>query len=98
MILKAKKVIPSSCQIGDTFFTHMALIGNFTTNGNLVSKHVDRDDFITVLFHIGEPLHSGGTNYYTGLTSDKYGTLAKYIPCKHGRLTIGCFNKIIHRG
>ena len=31
-IQKAKKVIPSSCQLGDTFFTHMAVIGNLSTN------------------------------------------------------------------
>ena len=98
MIQKAKEVIPSSCQIGETFFTHMPLIGNLSTNGDLVSKHVDKDDFITVLFHLGEPLHGGGTDYYTGLTRDEYGFLAKHIPCEHGRLTIGCFDKIIHRG
>ena len=28
MIQKAKKIMPSTCQIGDTFFTHMAVIGN----------------------------------------------------------------------
>ena len=98
MIQKAKKVIPSSCQIGDTFFTHMAVKGNLSTNGDLVSKHIDKDNFITVLFHIGQPLYSGGTNYYTGLNSDEYGTLAKHIPYQHGRLTIGCFDKIIHSG
>ena len=48
-----------------------------------------------MLFHIGQSLYGGGTNYYTGLTSDEYGTLAKYIPCQHGRHTIGCFDKII---
>ena len=64
MIKKAKKVIPSSCQIGDTFFTHKAVIRDLSTNGDLVSKHIDRDDIITVLFHIGQPLHGGRTNYY----------------------------------
>ena len=74
IIRKAKKVIPSSCQIGDTYFTHMAVIGYLRTNGDLMSKHIDRDDFITVLFNIGQPLYGGGTDYYTGLTSDEYGT------------------------
>ena len=90
MIQKAKKIIPLSCQIGDNFFTHMAVMGNLSTK---VSKHIGREDFITVLFHIGQTLHGGGTDYYTGLTSHEYGTLAKYIPCSHGRLTIGCFDK-----
>ena len=43
MIQKGKKVIPLSCQIGDTFFTHIAVKGNLSTNGDLVSKHIDRD-------------------------------------------------------
>lgn len=98
MLQKAKKVIPLSCRIGDTFFTHMAVIGNLSTNGDLVSKHIDKDDFITVLFHVGQPLYGGGTSYYTGLTSEEFGTLAKHIPCQHGRLTIGCFDKIVHSG
>ena len=98
MLQKAKKVIPSSCQIGHTFFTHMAVVGNLSTHGDLVSKHIDKNDFITVLFHIGKPLQGGGTNYYTGLTSDENGTSAKHIPCQYGRLTIGCFDKIIHSG
>ena len=70
MLQKAKKVIPSSYLKGNTFSTKMAVVGNLSTHGNLVSKHVDKDDFITVLFHIGKPLHGGGTNYYTNLTSD----------------------------
>ena len=60
MMQKAKKVIPSSCQIGDTFFSHMAVIGN---DGDLVSKHIDRDDFITVLFYTGQLLYSSEVNY-----------------------------------
>ena len=98
MIQKAKKVIPSSCQIGDTFFTHIGVIGNLSTDGDLVSKHIDRDDFIAMLFHIGQPMYGGRTNYYTGLKSDEYGTLRKHIPYQHGHLAIGCFDKMIHSG
>ena len=58
MIQKAKKVIPSNCQIGDTFFTHMDVIGNLSTDGELVFKYIDKVDFITVLFHIGKPIYS----------------------------------------
>ena len=76
----------------------MAVIGDLSTNGDLVSKHIDRDDLITVLFHIGQPLYGGGTTFYTGLTSDEYGRLTKHIPCLYGCLTIGCFDKIIYSG
>ena len=63
-----------------------------------MSKYIDKDDFITVLFHIGQPLYRSRTNHYTGLTSDEYETLTKHIPCQHGRLTIRYFDKIIHSG
>ena len=76
----------------------MAVIGNLSTICDLMSKYIDKDDFITVLFHIDQPLYGGRTNYCTGLTSDEYGPLTKHIPCQHGRLTIGCFDKIIHSG
>ena len=35
----------------------MAVIGNPSTNGIMVSKHIDGDNFITILFYIGQPLH-----------------------------------------
>ena len=47
---------------------------------------------------VSQPLYGGGTNYYTGLPSDEYGTLTKHIPYQHGYLTIGCFDKIILSG
>ena len=43
-------------------------------------------------------MYDGGTDYYTGLTSNEYGTLTKHIPWQHGRLTIECFDKIIQSG
>ena len=76
----------------------MADIGNLSTNSDLVSKYIDKDEFITVLFHISQPLYRSRTNYYTALNSDEYGTSTKHIPCQHGRLTIECFDKIIHSG
>ena len=41
-------------------------------------------------------MHGGGTHYYTGLTIEAYGTLAKHIPCQYIRLTIERFDQIIH--
>ena len=75
MIQNANNIFPSSCQIG-FFFTNVGIIVNLGTNGNLVSKHFDRDDFMTVLFHISQPLHGGRTDYYTVLTNETCGTLA----------------------
>ena len=96
MISKSKKVIPSSCRICDTFFTHMGVIGNMSENNTEVSKHIDKEDYITVLFHVGYPTKGGETNYYSGVTSKDSGHLEKQIPCVHGRLTIRYFDKIVH--
>ena len=41
-------------------------------------------------------MHGGGTDYYTGFTSEACGTLAKRIPCQYGRLTVVCLDKMIH--
>ena len=94
MINKSKKV-PSSCRIADTFFTHMSIIGNLNENGDYVSKHMDKEYFVTALFHVGDPSNGGETKYFTGLISISFGHLAKEISCEHGRLTIGCFDKIL---
>ena len=76
----------------------MNLIGNLNENGDYASKHTDKEDFVTALFHIGDPSNGGETKYYTGLTSKSSGHLAKEISYQHGRLTIGRFDKIPHCG
>ena len=95
MLQKAKKVTPSSCRQADRFFTQMGIISNVSSNIDLLSEHIDKGDLIAILFHIGQWLHEGRTDYYIGLTNDEYGILSKHIPCQYGRLTIGCFDKII---
>ena len=52
MISNTKKVIPSSCSICDTLFTHIFIIGNMNEDNQEVTKHDDKEDYITVLFHI----------------------------------------------
>ena len=98
MINKSNKVIPSSCRIVDAFFTHMSIIGNFNENGDYESKHMDKEAFVTALFHVGDPSNGGKIKYYTGLNRKSFGYLAKEISCQHGRLNIGRFDKTIHCG
>ena len=69
--VKERKVIsnvfiPSSCQICNTLFTHMGIIANINNFNKEVSRHVDKEDYITVLFHLGFPTKGGETNYYSG--------------------------------
>ena len=77
---KAKKAILSSCQICYTLFTHMGIIGKMNNLYKEVSKHVDKEDYITFLFfYLGFPTKGGETNYYSGLTSKNYGELEQQI-------------------
>ena len=66
IISKAKKVIPSSYRICNTLFTHKNIIGNMNNLNKEVTKHVDKEDYITVLFHEGFPSKGGEINYYSG--------------------------------
>ena len=54
----------------------MGIIGNLKENGDYVSKHVDKEDIVTALFHVGNPSKGSETKYYAGLTSKSFGNLA----------------------
>ena len=74
MINKLKKVIPTSCRIAISF-SLICIIGYLNENGDYVSKHMDKEDFVTTLFHVGDPSNVGETKYYAGLTSKSFGHL-----------------------
>ena len=59
---------------------------------------MDKEDLVTALFYVGDPSNGGETKYYTVLTSKSFGHLEKEISYQHGRLNIGCFDKILHCG
>ena len=61
-----------------------------------VSKHVDKEDHITVLFHLWFPTEGGETYYYSGLISKNFGELEQQNQCEYGRINIGRFDKIVH--
>ena len=65
MITKAKKVIPSTCRICNTLFTQMSIIENMINHNKDMPNDVDKDDYITVLFHLGFPPKYQETNYYS---------------------------------
>ena len=58
---------------------------------------MNKEDVVTALFHVGDPSNGGETKYYTGLTTKSFGHLVKEISCEHGLLTIGHFDKLLHR-
>ena len=49
----------------------MGIIVNMHEKNKEVSKHIDKEDYITVFFHIRCPTNGGETNYNSGLTSKK---------------------------
>ena len=71
----------------------MGIISNLNENVDHVSKHMDKEDFVTALFHVGDPSNGGDTKYHTGLISKSFEHLAKEILYDHGQLTIGRFDK-----
>ena len=77
----------------------MTLIGNLDIDGGgSIKEHVDSEDIITALFHIGEPKNGGNTLYYNGIKKENKGNLVQSIEFQHGRLQIGFFNEIVHGG
>ena len=98
LINKSKKVIPSGCQIADTFFSHMNIIGDLKENEAYLSKHMDKENFETALFYVGDLSNGGDSKYYTGLTNKSFGHLTRDISCQHGRSTIGQCDKTLHCG
>ena len=92
----AKKVIPRECRISDTFFNHMTLLGNLKDNEGSIHPHVDSEDVITALFHVGSPSVGGNTLYYDGTSKNSKGNIVHSIYFEHGRLQIGFYDKIVH--
>ena len=74
------------------------MIGNLIENGDYVFEHMDKEDYVTSLYHVSDPSNGGETKYYTGLTSKSFGYLPKQIWCEYRRLTIRWFDKIFHCG
>ena len=74
----------------------MGIIRNMNNLDKEVSKYVDREDCITVLFHLEFPIKGQETNYYSSFTSNNYGELQQQILCEHGHITIGHFHKKVH--
>ena len=70
----------------------MGIISNLNENVDHVSKHMDKEDFVTTLFHVGDSSNGSDTKYYTGLISKSFERLPKEILCDHGQLTIGRFD------
>ena len=74
----------------------MSIIGNTNNLNKELLKHADKEDYMTVLFHLGFLTKGGETSYYSSLTSKNFGELEQQIQYEHGCITIGHFDKIVH--
>jgi len=96
-IALAKKVIPLNCRIAGSFFNHMTCLGYLKEEKDVrIEPHLDEEDVITALFHVGKPTLGGNTQYYSGSSKDDIGKMVYSVPFEHGRLQIGYFNNIVH--
>ena len=96
-IILSKNIIPESCRISNSFFTHLTMLGNFNeTDGRDIPLHVDKKDVISALVHLGTVSEGGLTLYYNGRSEKKHGTVQEAIMFEHGLIQIGVYDSIPH--
>ena len=98
---KAKEIIPSTCRIGETIFTSMAVIGgklyrNHPKNRN--HMHKDVKDLVSVIITLGKDISGGDTVFYDGVKSSDFGSRAHILKHLHGRIVFGPFGNVFHEG
>ena len=98
---KSKEILPSTCRIGETIFTPMAVIGgrlyrNHPKNRN--HMHKDVKDLVSVIITLGKYIIGGDTVFYDGVKSCDFGNRAHILKNSHGRMVFGPFEKVFHEG
>ena len=93
---RSKKIIPNSLRICGSVFTNLTITTN--SRGEAVKPHMDEDDIMTAVLHIGDVTKGGETEYYHGHSEVKKQLKhrAHLIPFKHGKLQLGYFHKVNH--
>jgi len=99
----SKTIIPECLRICGTAFTNVTMVGESKEKdawgqklSNEMSAHVDHDDIITAILHVGDiPTWMGRTQYWDGKPEEND------IPrwCEsfvHGKVQIGLFHKVYH--
>ena len=77
----------------------MMMLGNLKYEVNSeIKAHIEEEDIVTALFHIGEPKSGGSTLYFNGASSKNKGKIQYIVPFQHGRLQVGFFNETVHAG
>ena len=100
-LLKFKHEVDKNLLICHTIFNQMIVIGELEKNTDM-KVHIDKDDAIACILHLGKVSSGGSTNYFDGLKAGKNvpsimnGKLVHSVPFEHGRLQIGMYKDIVH--
>ena len=92
-VMEVSKLVPRSCRIYDTFFTYMSVNGNMQSSSTGIGKHIDQDDLLDFVLHIGEDSDDGGTIYFESKEGDRIVSTVRFV---NGRCQLGNYGKIYH--
>ena len=98
---KAKEILPSTCRIGETILTSMAVIdGKLYSNHpkNLNRVYKDTKDWVSVIITVGKDISGGDTVFYDGVKTSDLGSRAHILKHSHGRMIFSPFEKVVHEG
>ena len=97
----AKEILPSTCRIGETIFTSMAVIGGKLYSNhhkNMNHVHKDSKDMVSVIITVGKNISGGYTVFYDGVKTSHLGSRSHILKHLHGRMICGPFEKVSHEG
>ena len=95
----AKKILSSSCRIGETIFTSIDVIGGKLYSNhpkNLNNIHKDAKYLVYVIITVGKYIIGGDTVFYDGVKTFELGSRAHILKHLHGRMIFGPFEKVYH--
>ena len=98
---KAKEILPSTCRIGETIFTSVAVIGGKIYRNqpkNLNNVHKDIKYLVSVIITLGKEISGGDTVFYYGVKLSDFGSRAHILKHLHGIMVFGPFEKVFHEG
>ena len=90
--VSCKNIVPFGCRIYDSAFNFLSLNGDYFSQRSAgISAHVDNNDIVSCVVHIGSCNH-GGTVYF----EDFEGEISRTIKFEHGGFQIGDFSSVCH--
>ena len=92
----AKEILPSTCRIGETIFTSMAVIGGKLYHNhpkNLNNVHKDKKYLVSVITTMGKNISVEDTVFYDVVKTSHLGSRAHILKHLYGRMIFGPFEK-----